>query len=227
MVPKGEGEKHMSLIKCPECGKEISDSADNCPNCGHPLKKKAPAKKIVLWTVAGICGAVALFVLASGVNDFISAKKISDTHKETGTNSQPLSEEQPAQTATFEKCPDEQIATLPDTDGLIQAVGSGSTLSQILSNMGVSGIDEEIEMGNYHESDNIYNIDIKCTTSDNKTLLISFMYIGIDGYSNPEWSVVSIRDYDTNHFYYASDDSEVTVDLYDYKTGEPISKSAE
>lgn len=27
----------MSLIKCPECGKEISDKAAACPNCGCPL----------------------------------------------------------------------------------------------------------------------------------------------------------------------------------------------
>ena len=27
----------MSLIKCPECGKEISDSAEKCPNCGYPI----------------------------------------------------------------------------------------------------------------------------------------------------------------------------------------------
>lgn len=26
----------MALIKCPECGKEISDMAETCPNCGCP-----------------------------------------------------------------------------------------------------------------------------------------------------------------------------------------------
>ena len=30
----------MALIKCPECSKEISDKAKNCPNCGSPLVKK-------------------------------------------------------------------------------------------------------------------------------------------------------------------------------------------
>lgn len=29
----------MGLIKCPECGKEISDKADICVNCGFPIKK--------------------------------------------------------------------------------------------------------------------------------------------------------------------------------------------
>lgn len=28
----------MSLINCPECGKEISDKALNCPNCGAPVE---------------------------------------------------------------------------------------------------------------------------------------------------------------------------------------------
>lgn len=28
----------MALIKCPECGKEISDQADRCIHCGYPLR---------------------------------------------------------------------------------------------------------------------------------------------------------------------------------------------
>ena len=28
----------MALIKCPECGREISDQAKACPNCGIPNK---------------------------------------------------------------------------------------------------------------------------------------------------------------------------------------------
>ena len=27
----------MALIQCPECGKEISDRASSCPNCGYPI----------------------------------------------------------------------------------------------------------------------------------------------------------------------------------------------
>lgn len=27
----------MSLVKCPECGKDVSDAATSCPNCGHPI----------------------------------------------------------------------------------------------------------------------------------------------------------------------------------------------
>lgn len=34
----------MALITCPECGKEISDSAEKCIHCGYPLKAKAESK---------------------------------------------------------------------------------------------------------------------------------------------------------------------------------------
>lgn len=30
----------MALINCPECGKEISDKAPACPNCGMPLRRE-------------------------------------------------------------------------------------------------------------------------------------------------------------------------------------------
>ena len=31
----------MALVTCPECGKDISDSAITCPNCGFDMEKKA------------------------------------------------------------------------------------------------------------------------------------------------------------------------------------------
>lgn len=40
----------MALIKCNECGKEISDKAKTCPNCSYPIKKekvKENGKKIL------------------------------------------------------------------------------------------------------------------------------------------------------------------------------------
>lgn len=30
----------MALIRCPECGKEISDKAASCPNCGCPMRQE-------------------------------------------------------------------------------------------------------------------------------------------------------------------------------------------
>lgn len=43
----------MALIKCPECGKEVSDAANACIHCGFPFKKnnfdqKSSLKKVIL-----------------------------------------------------------------------------------------------------------------------------------------------------------------------------------
>ena len=32
----------MALIKCPECGKAVSDKAEACPNCGFPVASSHP-----------------------------------------------------------------------------------------------------------------------------------------------------------------------------------------
>ena len=43
----------MALINCPECGKEISDKAASCPNCGCPIEKREKDdKKIVTFDEA-------------------------------------------------------------------------------------------------------------------------------------------------------------------------------
>ncbi len=33
----------MALIKCPDCGREVSDRADKCPSCACPLNQDIPA----------------------------------------------------------------------------------------------------------------------------------------------------------------------------------------
>lgn len=33
----------MALIKCPECGKEISDRAKACPSCAYPIPQSVVA----------------------------------------------------------------------------------------------------------------------------------------------------------------------------------------
>ena len=38
----------MSIIKCEECGKDISDAAESCPGCGCPISH-LPAQKSALW----------------------------------------------------------------------------------------------------------------------------------------------------------------------------------
>ena len=35
----------MALIKCPECGKEVSETVDLCINCGYQIKPKKKVNK--------------------------------------------------------------------------------------------------------------------------------------------------------------------------------------
>lgn len=38
----------MAIIHCPECGKEVSNTAVACPNCGHPLAPPAVERKTII-----------------------------------------------------------------------------------------------------------------------------------------------------------------------------------
>lgn len=45
----------MALVKCHECGKELSTKADKCPHCGAKPKKKT---SIIVWVFALLFGFV-------------------------------------------------------------------------------------------------------------------------------------------------------------------------
>lgn len=59
----------MSLIKCPECGKEISNQSQNCPNCGYPMRNNkfkngwALTRKII-----GTIDAIIMFFFFMAIN---------------------------------------------------------------------------------------------------------------------------------------------------------------
>ena len=45
----------MALIKCPECGKQYSDKAKACPNCGYHTKKSSAP---IAMTITGVMSTV-------------------------------------------------------------------------------------------------------------------------------------------------------------------------
>ena len=61
----------MALIKCPECGKEISSETKNCPNCGCPIKKDDNKKKskmlaaVILNTLAVVIPVLFFIIMNS------------------------------------------------------------------------------------------------------------------------------------------------------------------
>lgn len=46
-------DKHMALVNCSECGKEISDKARDCPHCGYTSIKEKPAQNNILQNFNG------------------------------------------------------------------------------------------------------------------------------------------------------------------------------
>ena len=58
----------MALIKCPECGKEVSDTVKECPNCGFKLKKdfiQLHKKLICIIALILILGAGGIIYISS------------------------------------------------------------------------------------------------------------------------------------------------------------------
>lgn len=75
----------MALIQCPQCNNQISDAAQVCPKCGHPLhptdnvqnnssnseglsNKKKTNTKVLLWIGAAIVVIVLIVALAQEGN---------------------------------------------------------------------------------------------------------------------------------------------------------------
>lgn len=56
----------MSIIKCGECGKNISDKAFSCPGCGAPVNKSSSQNTIVVADTPKSRSLSALFALFLG-----------------------------------------------------------------------------------------------------------------------------------------------------------------
>jgi endonuclease YncB( thermonuclease family) len=93
----------MALIKCPDCGKEISDKAKVCPNCGRPAACRAAKTgeagilRVALLAAAALVAAVGLPVAVFAII-------------KSGGNIQPIQEARPADIKT-------QAPNLPDNPG--------------------------------------------------------------------------------------------------------------
>ncbi|MDA3779012.1 MAG: zinc ribbon domain-containing protein [Bacteroidales bacterium] len=83
----------MALINCPECKKEVSDSALSCPHCGFELSNKKekteinqvkkPKKKDLAWTTWLLIAAImyVLFYIFGSGGDNNSSNKPSPSSK--------------------------------------------------------------------------------------------------------------------------------------------------
>jgi predicted amidophosphoribosyltransferase len=58
-IPRGavEGKEETAnpnLMRCPDCGKEVSRNAESCPHCGRKLKEKQTATGLLAAIVIGL-----------------------------------------------------------------------------------------------------------------------------------------------------------------------------
>ena len=73
------GGKNMAIIKCPECGKDVSDKARSCPHCGNPIDTSIYCPKCGSKNVSVISGASkAVSVALWGV---FAANKVKSNYK--------------------------------------------------------------------------------------------------------------------------------------------------
>ena len=81
----------MALIRCPECGKELSDKATACPNCGCPIQSIGAQQPILYFK--GINGIAVLYrnrieLQRSGINignSVITLDHLSNIYINNGT----------------------------------------------------------------------------------------------------------------------------------------------
>ncbi len=72
----------MALVKCPDCGKEHSDSAAACPNCGRPVKAVASVQPTAPKKNIGCGGGCLVLIVIGGILYAIGS---SGTNSSTGT----------------------------------------------------------------------------------------------------------------------------------------------
>jgi predicted nucleic acid-binding Zn ribbon protein len=84
----------MALVKCPECGKEISSQASSCPNCGYKKKQEIKFNKskiiipiIFLLVIVGVV-LVVKHINSSMPNELSLALETSkdEVHNKIGTD---------------------------------------------------------------------------------------------------------------------------------------------
>jgi DNA-directed RNA polymerase subunit RPC12/RpoP len=61
----------MALISCPECNKQVSEKAPQCPHCGSPIAtkgkkndKEEPMSGVANWFAGGVAKLVGYFCIA-------------------------------------------------------------------------------------------------------------------------------------------------------------------
>lgn len=78
----------MALIKCPECGKEISDKTKKCPECGYPIKKlnkKSGTKRKIIISLIIVIGIIFIISITVIIIKLSNGKLTQQVEQQTQT----------------------------------------------------------------------------------------------------------------------------------------------
>ena len=129
----------MALIQCRECGKEVSDQAETCPNCGikTPSKEKRK-KKLVITTVTALL--VVSLVIGGSVLIYQKAVHAFTPPAEAGADDKPYIAP-PSKPATSVIKPDvpvkQQIVQKDYKEKIREMLDSGQSVHEISKKTGI------------------------------------------------------------------------------------------
>lgn len=137
----------MNLMKCPDCGREVSKKATSCPGCGHPFAtpQAAVQQKKKGSGCLGVIGVLLFAMLAASVMDKCSPNNAADsTTPNPAVETQKSNEEMlrisacnKAQTVIKEKLKSPSTAKFPSC--IFSANDYQITASPDLQKVGVQG----------------------------------------------------------------------------------------
>lgn len=116
----------------------------------------------------------------------------------------------------FDVIPDENLSGIPEKSSL------DDVIDQILDSIGVTSVRYK-EYGNYDNLANISaTIEVFIVTDTNKSLMVNMIFMN----RTKEWDVMFISDTENGKHYYIMPGADATEDIYDYITGELVSKQS-
>lgn len=144
----------MALIKCPKCGKEMSDRAECCPNCGMPLNKiKATTNPISQHKKNGVPKWVWILIIVGSL--LIVGGIVFFCFLGESSNPEAVQEEEIAE-ITYPKITERGVEPFIINSSLLEIPSKGSFYDTIFINKYYDWCEKEGECGGKHCTESEY-----------------------------------------------------------------------
>ncbi len=238
----------MALIKCKECGKEISDKAKNCPHCGRPVSKLQSKllnkiKKIKSQSVYMITAGLFLtFLIILIIVNFKNTNTYNSDNKVTALDVGQLSStdlesvNSKAELALPDDLTDDQVKIITDLQGTWKILDNYSKIKTELF------IFNGMQVQYFYKTDTYgtksYTSDLKFIEKDGCKFLVetsqgSSNFAYLYNYNTNQFSINTYDDYDNDYFveyssktcYKIDDDNKFLTDPQIGMTKEEVKNS--